>query len=89
MVSVGSRYVVESEETPSGVYFTPSMYESFLHTSLALAFHANANVTACTSFRDCRTLANGYCVQGRCLSAYAYYHNAMDPGVQRSTRRAG
>ena len=85
---VGSRYAVESEEAPSGVYFTPSMYESFLHASLALAFHANASATECSSFKDCGALSNGYCIQGRCLSAYAYYHNAMDPGVRCSARSA-
>lgn len=85
-MAVESRYVVESDQEPSGVYFAPSIYESFLHTSLALAFHNHTSATACSSFRDCRTMTNGYCVQGQCLSAYAYYHNAMDPGVQRGAR---
>ena len=58
------------------------MYESFLHTSLSLAFHSNRS-SSCSSFKDCRSVPNGYCIQGTCYASNAYYHNAMDPGLQR------
>ena len=74
-------------EDIGGFYFTPSMYESFLHASLSLAFHSNRSAP-CSSFKDCRSIPNGYCIQGACYASNAYYHNAMDPGLRRGLRVA-
>lgn len=65
-----------------GVYFSPSLLESFVQTSLTLTFNSNHTNVNCTSFTDCRSFENGYCVKGKCIASNAYYHNAVDPAVK-------
>ena len=65
----------------AGIYFTPSLLESFIHTSLSQTFYQEKSNTTCSSWKDCRSMKNGYCIQGKCVASTAYYHNAVDPAL--------
>ena len=65
-----------------GIYFTPSVLESFIQSELTRSFNQNATTIACSSWKDCRELENGFCVAGRCFASNAYFHNAVDPAFE-------
>ena len=69
------------EYSLDGIYFTPSVVESFIHSTLTLSFNQNATEVSCSSWKDCRSIENGYCVQGHCYASNAYYHDALDPAI--------
>ena len=80
-----------------GIYFTPSVIESFIHFSLTLLFHSSSSSPSssttstptptainCTSWKDCRNMTNGYCIYGQCFASNAYFHDALDPAFKRT-----
>ena len=72
-----------------GIYFTPSVIESFIHSTLTLHFHQNATGVSCSSWTDCLSIENGYCVKGHCYASNAYYHDALDPAIHGNRLRRG
>lgn len=66
-----------------GLFFNPSIVESFVHAELTNDFHEMIPERNCKSWRDCKQVANGYCMKGKCVKSNAFYHDAYDLGLLR------
>ena len=66
-----------------GLFFNPSIVESFVHTELSQFFYNPITEKNCTSWKDCKEYTNGYCIKGKCVQSKAYFHDAYDLGLIR------
>lgn len=66
------------------IYFNPSLLENFVHTELTLNYHTNSSNLTCSTWKDCKSLPNGYCIKGHCYASKAYFHDAYDLGIIRT-----
>ena len=51
---------------------------------MTLNYHTNTSNITCSTWKDCKSLPNGYCIKGHCYASKAYFHDAYDLGIIRT-----
>jgi nicastrin len=92
--SVYTRYSGTFDPSTDVVYVIPSKLEAFARSYLMFTLGSERNSTAgCASSADCGVCSILHydqvrmeCQQGQCICPNAFYHLAMDPGIEPRSR---